>query len=86
MQDTLHDDDLVVGLSRRKKDPQQAAAEKEAKAIERAQKAQEKAEAKAAAKAAKEADKLERKRQRCSAFRKRMSMGLSGRLHQHGCQ
>ena len=63
---TLHSDDAVLGLTRRKNDPQQAAAGKEAKALERALKAQEKAEAKAAAKAAKEADKLERKRQRCA--------------------
>ena len=49
---------------RRKKDPQQVAADKETKALERALKAKEKADAKAAAKAAKEADKVERKRQR----------------------
>ena len=60
--------DAVLGLSRRKKDPQQAAAGRDAKALERAHKAQEKAEAKAAAKAAKEADKLERKRRRCAGL------------------
>ena len=54
----------AAGVGRRKKDPQQAAAEKEDKDLQRAMKAKEKAEAKAAAKAAKEADKLERKRQR----------------------